>query len=43
MDANQCEQIAGLFVEYLAIFNIKNCPFANKICQSKLNILPNTK
>ena len=38
----QCDRIAVLFTEYLAIFNIKICPMGFKICQSKLKILPNT-
>ena len=38
----QCDRIAVLFSEYLAIFNIKICPMGFKICQSKLKILPNT-
>ena len=40
---HQCDQMARLFVQYLAIYSNEICPIATTIYQSGLNIFPNIK
>ena len=41
--ASQCDQMARLFLQDLAIYNNGNLPKRNKLSQSGFTILPNTK
>ena len=40
---HQCDQIGGIFVQYMAINNNEIGPIVYIICKSMLRILPNTK
>ena len=40
---DQCDQMARLNIQYLAIYNKDKMPNKKTFCQSKLKKLPNTK
>ena len=42
-DCLQCDQMAGLLVQYWDIYGSENLPNSLKNCQTRFKILPNTR